>query len=632
MTNQRPPALVAYPRKNYKAAAALLSALAAAGLATSATAQSVIGRANSNAAFDTGAAWTGGVAPTSSEIAGFSSINTATSATSTISANVNFQIAGITYTNNPGTNLQISGNSGSSLTLGASGINLANGERVLTINTTAPVSLSANQTWTTGTAAASTSQIVVNSVISGSGRLTIEGTAGSPLSPVYLNALNTFTGGVILNAGSSLRLHNTGPVVSGGNVTSSSIGTGNLTINGGTIFGASSSAVVAPTTTVTGNFAVNSAISALNGRYTHGGGNLDLSGGTRTVSLGRFLTGANSLVGGNESFRFLQSSGAPSINVTNGTIRFVRGSEGTASDYTTVNFGAGSTFASGSGFTIGQNVITTFATGNPFGTTGGAQPNVTVESGGFFNLSDASNSRAPQIRSLSGDGVVTNLANVSTTATLTINPQQNDVSTFSGVIANGSSYGSALGLTTSGVVAITKTGLGTQILAGANTYSGATTISEGTLAIGANNALSPNSAISLTGNTAVLDMRSFSAGAASLAASNGATVSFDLGTPGNETALLALSGALTRTGSATLLFDLNGGSLGTYTLLSFASTTFTSASQFSALLAPGYAGDFILGANSLSFQITAIPEPSAFAALAGLAGLGFAASRRRRRA
>lgn len=456
---------------------------AAVGLATSVSAQTVIGRANNATAFNANGAWTGGVAPTSSQIVGFSSINTATSGTSTIDAAVNFQIAGITYTSNPGTNLQISGGAGSLLTIGASGIDASGGTRVLTINATAPVVLSANQTWTTGTAADSTSQIVVNSVVSGSGSLTINGTSGSPLSPVYLNNLNTFTGGVTLNSGASLRFGGGTPTYSGNLTTSSSIGTGNLTINGGTIFGTGGT-LAASTTTINGNVAINHATSSLNGRFTIAGGTLDLAGGTRTVSTGRFNTAANALTGGNESLRFLQTVGAPIISVTNGNLRFVRGSTGSATDFVGVSFGSGSNFAAGSGLTIGENVITTMATGNPFGVTAGAQPQVTVESGGYFNMSDAANARAPQIRSLSGSGTVTSLANSATpaTATLTINSQAGDDTTFSGAIVTGSSLNGALGTSATNVaVAVSKTGAGIQRFSGSNSYTGATNISGGIL-------------------------------------------------------------------------------------------------------------------------------------------------------
>jgi autotransporter-associated beta strand protein len=509
-----------------------------------ARAQTVVLRANNTTNFNLDAAWVGGVAPTAAQIAGFSTSNTATSATSTIAAGVNFSLGGISFVSNPGSNLTIAGGAGASLSLGVYGIDTSAGTRVLTVANTVPVTLVANQTWTTGTAPNFTSQIVVNSVVSGPGSLTINGTAGSPLSPVYLNALNTFEGGVTLNAGGSLRLSGSTPVVSGGTVTSSSVGTGNLTLNGGTIFGGSGT-LVAPTTSVTGDIAVNYATNGLNGRLTFGGGTLDLNNGARTVSLGRFTNAPGALTGNSESFRFLQSTNAPTISVTNGDLRFARGSTGTAADFVSVNFGAGTRFEGGAAMTIGSNVITAMASGNPFGTSADAQPRVSVETGGYFNLSDAANARSPQIRNLAGAGTVANLANItgtnSKTATLTINLQAGDDATFSGAIVDGATLNAVLGTSANGVVAITKTGTGIQRLSGSNSYTGLTTVSAGQLWLMQRTAL-------YGGQT--------NAWAASTVVSSNATLGLDLGAGGFTSEDVQIFVASTNTMRAGALLSL----------------------------------------------------------------------------
>jgi fibronectin-binding autotransporter adhesin len=613
----------------------VFAALTATGFVTSASAQ--IGRANNTSPFDTNAAWTGGVAPNSSQVAGFSSINTATSSTSTITAGVNFQIGGIAYTNEPGTNLTIGGGAGSSITIGASGIDTSAGTRVLTIGSTAPVSLSANQTWTTGTAAASTSQIVVNSVVSGAGQLTINGTSGSPLSPVYLSALNTFSGGVILNAGGSLRLGSGTPTFSGNLPTSSSIGTGNLTINGGTIFGAGGT-LAAPTTTITDNFAINSGTSALNGRLTIAGGTLDLSGGTRTVSAGRFTTAVNALGGGQESVRFLQTAGAPTISVSNGTLGFVRGATGSATDFVSVAFGTGSNFAAGSGLSVGQNVITTMATGNPFGTTSGAQPHVTVESGGYFNMSDATASRSPIIRTLSGSGTVTSLANSAApaTSTLTINSQSGDSATFSGSIVEGTTLNGTLGTSAANVtVAVVKNGSGTQIFSGTSSYSGTTTVSAGTLlvngsltgtgnvsvAVGATlggsgtigGDTTVNGTLSAGNSPGLLVFNNPTAGFADLTLGSTSNSIFEINglTRGVTYDAVNVEGILTMNGTLTLDFGFVPDVTDTFDLFNFAnqSGAFTSVVFADA----GFAGSFDPGTGILS--LSAIPEPGTYALL-----------------
>ena len=76
---------------------------------------------------------------------------------------------------------------------------------------------------------------------------------------------------------------------------------------------------------------------------------------------------------------------------------------------------------------------------------------------------------------LKGSKNITSLFNgtYSGLTSLTLNPGAGKTHTYSGVIADG-----APGM------ALIKTGAGTQILNGVNTYTGPTTVSEGTLALG----------------------------------------------------------------------------------------------------------------------------------------------------
>jgi hypothetical protein len=65
----------------------------------------------------------------------------------------------------------------------------------------------------------------------------------------------------------------------------------------------------------------------------------------------------------------------------------------------------------------------------------------------------------------------------------------------------------------------------------------------------------------------------------------------------------------------------------TYTLVTFGSTTFGDASVFSAT---GVDGTFAFAGNSLTFTVTAIPEPSTYAAILGGLVLAGVVYRRRR--
>ena len=315
-------------------------------------------------------------------------------------------------------------------------------------------------------------------LFTGSGALTKIG-AGT----LALGGANNYAGGTILNEG-VLRLQSS-TVISGGNIVSGALGVGNVTINGGTTLMGNSQSLYATNITIGGDFAVNSATGTTgNGRATLGG-LFDMGGATRTISLGRYTNAAGAIQGGIESLRFGNSTDF-NANYANGSLRFVRDANGTASDFASVNFTiAGQKFSGGGGFIIGSNVITTFASGSVFTNASGLLPTMTLEAGGYLNLGSSIGANSQSIRSLSGTGgYVTSLANAASnsTAILTISNDVGDSATFGGQIVDGSSLNATLATSAANVkMALTKTGSGTQILSGDNTYTGTTTVSGGTL-------------------------------------------------------------------------------------------------------------------------------------------------------
>jgi fibronectin-binding autotransporter adhesin len=94
--------------------------------------------------------------------------------------------------------------------------------------------------------------------------------------------------------------------------------------------------------------------------------------------------------------------------------------------------------------------------------------NSTVTVNGYFVL----NGKNETIAALNGFGTVSNFASVASTITLTVG-FNNGSGTFEGVIGDGAAS----------LLALTKTGSGTQTLTGINRYTGATTINGGTLSV-----------------------------------------------------------------------------------------------------------------------------------------------------
>jgi autotransporter-associated beta strand protein len=106
---------------------------------------------------------------------------------------------------------------------------------------------------------------------------------------------------------------------------------------------------------------------------------------------------------------------------------------------------------------------------------------------------------------LSGAGTVDNSTGAAT-YTLTVGGN-GDPGSFSGIIQN-----------SSGSVALTKTGTGTETLSGANTYAGNTIINAGTLQLGVANAIPVGSSVTVATN-AILDLNNFSPTIAALSVS-----------------------------------------------------------------------------------------------------------------
>lgn len=200
----------------------------------------------------------------------------------------------------------------------------------------------------------------------------------------------------------------------------------------------------------TGTITVVGSVIAPNMIFGSASGNITFNGGTINV------TGAATPLNVNNSLVTINSTLIGAGIAKNGTGNLVLGGANTFTSPTTINAGkiimnnalalqfSSYTTTGSNGTTIGLDVTSGLNSGTL--TLGGL--------GGAVNLASAITA---------GYGSVTNL---------TLNPQGAATNTYTGIIANGS-----------GAMALTKTGTGTQVLQGANTYTGATTVSAGTLTL-----------------------------------------------------------------------------------------------------------------------------------------------------
>jgi autotransporter-associated beta strand protein len=176
-----------------------------------------------------------------------------------------------------------------------------------------------------------------------------------------------------------------------------------------------------------------------------------------------------------------------------------------------------------------------------------------------------------------------------------------------------------------------KTGAGTLRLAAANTsaqaFSGGVTVNAGIVELGHASALGFN-AVTLNGSDATLASNSFNAtglGTLTVGASNGAidltsggSFAFGVTDLSTWTGTLSIVGTFTNT---SLRFGTTGAGLNN-------ADNATLASRFSIA---GFDSSALALDSSGYLTASAIPEPSTFAAFAGLVTFGFAGLRRRRR-
>lgn len=252
---------------------------------------------------------------------------------------------------------------------------------------------------------------------------------------------------------------------------------------------------------------------------------------------------------------------------------------------------------------------------------------------------------------------------------LTLKGTNTGANTMTGVISNYKD-GISVGQNGSGnVLSLTKSGTGTWVLAGNNTYTGDTTVSEGKLLINGNQsaatgAVSVDSGATLGGTGTVggattIDRGAFLAAGNSLGSltftrsltlNDGSTTTMELagngGVAGTHFDKITVGGAITFNGTLNIvsfagynfnqtasydLFDFVS-RLGDFDFVSVGATTLSLSGNFWTGTNDLYTYSFNQLNGVLSVTLSAIPEPASYAALAGLGILGFAVYRRRPKA
>ena len=391
----------------------------------------------------------------------------------------------------------------------------------------------------------STSYTLGGSAISGTGGLLKQG--GGSLT---LNGANTYSGGTTL-AGGTLTVGN-----------SSALGTGELTMGGGTLansgnFGLANDIVVSGTGDAirlgaAANFTLNGGIS----------GNGALTLGNSGYIASTYLSGANSMSGG-------------TITIANNSnyVRFSSPSAGNANaDWVLNNTQAGRTtldFASG-----------------------------TISFG-----------------SLSGSGFIQGNVNGANSMNVTISVGGNNHSTTFGGVIHNNGWGT-------GPIGLTKIGSGMLTLTGANDYSGETNVNAGELLISTASLASGDYSVADGATLGVNNTSSGSAPTSNLTLSAGSTLEFQ-GVSSTTTPLIA-AGNVTVNGSCAVKITGTSGLLvgNTYPLLSYSGQFQGALANLQLQLPAGVTAMLVNSDNQIALSVTAATTPAAPATLAATAGNG----------
>ena len=431
----------------------------------------------------------------------------------------------------------------------------------LTISGTGSLNTPSGLNWALDTSGSNGDPTTIAVPITGASVVTLEGGA-----QCYLHAANTYTGGTQLgfagNAFASiLNFNNSGAFGTGSIIVSNCPG-GALLLEGASAMTITNAFKVGQTNTTYSqnlNLVGNPAGLTFSGPWNLGGftlalgsgnvaGNLVIISGVMSGGAGGItkfnpgtleLTAANTYTGTTTvSAGTLQLGDGVSLNgsvagtiADNATLIFANPNAQTYSKVISgtgtltkqaagvLTLGAANTYAGLTTISAATTIKLGIANALPSGAgKGDVQLNGTLDMGAFSSGAGA----------LNGAGTVDNSTGVAT-YTLTIAGNGNSGS-FSGIIKN-----------TSGTVALTKAGAGSQILSGINTYAGNTIISAGTLQLGVANTLPAASSV-LVSSGATLDMNSQSDTVAAL---------------GGSGSVINNNGALTVNGNAATVLTQN---------------------------------------------------------------------------
>lgn len=512
--------------------------------------------------------------------------------------------------------------------------------------------------------AVSVSGVIGNGVSGGTVAVTKTGAGATTLS-----GANSFTGGLVITSGTMTGGANANSFGANTNVITlgdSSGGSANATVSGGSATYLNP-ITVASTNTGTATITSGAGVSTFNGAISLGSHSLTVLGTSNNLTLGGAVTGTGNLV---------LNAGSTGIIRLNGSINMV----GTITNTGTGNPANGNPIYG----SIGTNVTSviqdsTTATLALFGNNSSYNNGITIKKGtvsasaanslgastNIITLGDSTGSSAVTLQGSGAAGTIANAIQVAAgnTGVAQISSTFSNTGTFSGLItlnshdltvaspysamsfsggfastgtggnltinssgANSLTISGATGVNNVGTITHIGSGAGSSLISaviGSNVTGVIQNSSTSTLTLGGANAYAGPTTVTL-GTLATNATGTF--GSSSLTVASGAKLT--LGNAASFGDLATLTFASTSTASSINLNFSGADTLGavydSITATYLASGTYTASELNTAFASSVFAG-------TGSFSVSAVPEPSTFAALGGVLALGFAAWRRRGR-
>ena len=430
----------------------------------------------------------------------------------------------------------------------------------------------------------------------------------------YISAVNAYNTAVAFG-GTAETVTVSGTVQAG----SLSFASGGFALQGGTIQLNGSGVAVTGANTIGSVIAGSNGLSktgtgtlVLSGANTYTGGTL-ISNGTLQIGAGGTSGSVLGVITNNAALTFNRSDNLTQSGVISGSGSVTKQGAGT------LTLTASNTFAGG--ITISNGAISVSADNNLGAVPGTPTPGSVTLNGG-------------KLLSTSGFTVNANRGVALGASGGTIEVASGQALTYGGIAA--------------GTGALTKSGNGTLTLSGANTFTNATIVGAGTLQLAnaSGSALGSTASVSVATNATLLISQ-----AQANQVNNSAAVSLSGGTIRTASGVSEVFGNLSVTGSGFLDFgttsyaNANTISFGTYNytpsaLLTINNFNYGSTMTFKSELLSTDLASFtftnggiassIWDSGTSTFTITAIPEPSTYAAAAGLLGLLVLSMLRRR--